>query len=305
MKLQLIFFILFGLVNIFEKVNCFQQQSNLILTPFGYLHKECLYEVPSGTNVQKIKEGLLLTKPDKTTQFIESCQYHEKEEEKLPTPFPPDYDGWLAFTTSNCSDGFDSFLGTFSVPVAPVTTPQVLYLFTGLQNVNWIPLVDPIPTAFDIIQPVLQYPSSLGVGWSVKCWYVTILKGVPNGVYSQELPVTVGDSIVTNMTKTSKDTWLIDAYSSYSGLSTKLTKTDSLLTSQPWAYNTLECYGCTGCDSEPTEPCYFSNLELTCGGNPFVPDWIPSVSPHPKCNERAVVVSPSNVTIYFDYSSDN
>jgi hypothetical protein len=42
---------------------------------------------------------------------------------------------------------------------------QVLYLFTGLQNVDWIPIVDPTPEAFDIIQPVLQYPADSGYGW--------------------------------------------------------------------------------------------------------------------------------------------
>jgi len=32
---------------------------------------------------------------------------------------------------------------------------------TGLQNINWIPKVTPLPSVdFDIIQPVLQYPGA-------------------------------------------------------------------------------------------------------------------------------------------------
>ena len=36
---------------------------------------------------------------------------------------------------------------------------------------SWIPKVDPHPSqAFDIIQPVLQYPGDNGDYWSVKSW---------------------------------------------------------------------------------------------------------------------------------------
>jgi hypothetical protein len=44
---------------------------------------------------------------------------------------PADYDGWLEYAAYNDAAGFDSFLGKFSVPDAPVETPDVLYLFTG------------------------------------------------------------------------------------------------------------------------------------------------------------------------------
>ena len=50
---------------------------------------------------------------------------------------PADYDGWLAYTAYNSSYGFSSFLGYFSVPDIPKSTPQIIYLFTGLQNKDW------------------------------------------------------------------------------------------------------------------------------------------------------------------------
>lgn len=38
--------------------------------------------------------------------------------------------------------------------------------------------MDPEPSgAFDIIQPVLQYPGDEGNYWSVKSWYVTLKSG--------------------------------------------------------------------------------------------------------------------------------
>jgi hypothetical protein len=84
---------------------------------------------------------------------------------KQPSNNLGDYDGWLAYTTYEAPTDIDSFLGYFSVPDEPQNDPEVLYLFTGLQNVNWIPLVDPEPSVFDIIQPVLQYPGDDGDYW--------------------------------------------------------------------------------------------------------------------------------------------
>ena len=67
---------------------------------------------------------------------------------------PPDYNGWLQYTAYEDAKGFDAFLGYFSVPDVPKKVPQVLYLFTGLQNINWIPKVDPMPSAaFDMSGP--------------------------------------------------------------------------------------------------------------------------------------------------------
>lgn len=117
-------------------------------------------------------------------------------------------------------------MGYFSVPDAPQQNPEVLYLFTGLQNIDWIPIVDPDPSGpFDIIQPVcfskfnlyficsfksffqvLQYPGDGGNYWSVKSWYVTLDSGV---VVSDEIPVKVGDTIFGNMTRLSGNNWYI------------------------------------------------------------------------------------------------
>ena len=82
-------------------------------------------------------------------------------------------DGWLAYTAYNNSVGFNSYLGDFSVPDIPERVGQLVYIFTGLQNKDWVPKHDPESESagFDIIQPVLQYPGNLGHYWSVKSWY--------------------------------------------------------------------------------------------------------------------------------------
>ena len=87
---------------------------------------------------------------------------------------PADYNGWLAYTADNHTAGYNSFLGFFSVPDEPAERAHIVYLFTGLQNFDWVPKVDPESQGqgFDIIQPVLQYPANFGRGWSVRSWSV-------------------------------------------------------------------------------------------------------------------------------------
>jgi hypothetical protein len=40
-------------------------------------------------------------------------------------------------TALNLTQGFDAFLGNFSVPHIPPRVAHILYLFTGLQNKDW------------------------------------------------------------------------------------------------------------------------------------------------------------------------
>jgi len=212
---------------------------------------------------------------------------------------PQGYDGWLAYTTFHDPVGFNNFLGYFSVPNAPQNDPEVLYLFTGLQNVDWIPLVDPEPPVFDIIQPVLQYPGDSGNYWSVKSWYVTLNSGV---LYSSEIQVNSGDNIFGNMTKIGSNSWYIGGTSTQNGQTTQLSVNNkNRLSSQPWAYNTAECYGCGGgCSYEPTQPVQFTKLSLVDQNNqPVSPQWVPHTSPNPECKEQATVNSPASVTISF------
>ncbi|KAA0157254.1 hypothetical protein FNF27_04979 [Cafeteria roenbergensis] len=218
----------------------------------------------------------------------------------MPT-LPADYDGWLAYTATKATGpAYDSFLGSFSTPDAPKEVPQVLYLFTGLQNINWIPKADPDPsTDFDIIQPVLQYPASDGYSWSARSWYVTFRDGA---LASTEISMSEGDLVFGNMTRTGDQSWDVISTNTRTGKTTVQSATNSRLQSQPWGYNTLECYGCQGCGTFPQKPSVFTGIKLTAGGQTVKADWdVTPVKPvTPLCNAKATVDSSSGaVTLSF------
>jgi len=283
-------FLLFNLVS-----------GNFSHTPWGLMPSECVNGVPSGTHI--IVEDFIRERKipahcrEWTTKVMKKAATRQLQQ------FPADYDGWLAFTSYNISDpGFGSFLGRFSVPNAPRSTPDVLYIFTGLQNVDWIPKVDPLPNTFDIIQPVLQYPAgSFSSSWGIRSWYVTLDIGT---VYSHEISVDAGGSVFGNMTKTGPNSWYIGSTSSTTGETTSITVTHNRLQFQPWAYNTLECYGCYDCYYEPTGSVHFGRLELAdTSGKKLTPQWRARKSPNPKCAEQAVVNADGSVDIYFNKPS--
>jgi len=280
-----------------------------VLTPAGPVSARCVTELPQeGSRIEKLEDGGVKVEIFENADLIEtmhlppcanpfpsssvSSSSNEKE------AFPADYDGWLAYSSFENTGGvsFDSFLGTFSVPPTPQNTPAVLYVFTGLQNVNWIPKITPAPPNFDIIQPVLQYPGDQGNYWSVKSWYVTVDAGVQ---VTQELKLSVGDSVFGNMTMVGKDSWFIGSTSTQTGKSVSLVATHPRLATQPWAYCTVECYGCKGCETEPTTPIQFTSLAITADQQPVTPQWTAFQSPHPICNTTANIVSPTSVTMTF------
>ena len=116
-----------------------------------------------------------------------------------------------------------------------------------------------------------------------------------------------GDNIFGNMSRVGADSWYIGCYGvSPSGQKSKETvttvKSRTRLTSQPWAYNTLECYGCESCATYPTIPSVFTKLQLTQGSVDVTPTWLvnPKPSSDMKCKEGVSVASPSTQTIYFN-----
>jgi len=266
-------------------------------TPIGRLPPHCVHNVRTGSELYETDNGVVIVKhPSHEPYTLPPCPVRSSLIKKEPAPF--EYDGWLAYTTFHNPVGFSNFLGYFSVPNEPQNDPEVLYIFTGLQNVDWIPIVDPEPPVFDIIQPVLQYPGDNGNYWSVKSWYVTLNSGVVN---SDEIQVAAGDNIYGVMNKTAVTTWYIGGTSSQTHQTSAITVTRNRLANQPWAYNTLECYGCSGgCSYEPTTPTQFTKLSLAdAKGNPSVPSWVTHTSPNRWCHEKATVNSPASVTITF------
>jgi hypothetical protein len=133
---------------------------------------------------------------------------------------------------------------------------------------------------------------------SVKSWYVTVSAGY---LVSDEIQVDSGDYIYGVMNRTGPDTWFIGSTVGSSGQVTSITATETPLASQPWAYTTLECYGCTACNTYPLKPISFTGMSLTSQGKPVLPLWkvTPKKPEQVFCGEKAVVNTPGDVQINF------
>jgi hypothetical protein len=275
-------------------------------TPIGYVLKECVHDVPNGAKVVVKSESFQVTNWNgETVEFAKCVGKHSKLpiilQQSSGDKFPSDYNGWLAYAAFNSSRGFSAFLGNFSVPDRPEEVPDVLYLFTGLQNKDWVPLVDPEKdgAGFDIIQPVLQYPCGQ-LEWCVRSWYVTLDGGV---MVSDPLIAQPGDTIYGNMTKIGKDEWFVGSTVLSSHKTTFIRVSHERLSEQLWAYTTLEGYGVKGCTYYPDNTCGFTDLKLySPDGYVEKPLWHVNPKPNPEleCHERVRVNSPSSITISFN-----
>jgi len=315
-----------------RSVESIRSKDRYISTPSGRIRHDCVHSVPSGSTLRENKNGLLdvILQDGKFQRTIPKC---DKSKNKLPMfdisfkkrtvgarppprgdhlrhgnmtgiitdppVFPADYDGWLAYTAWHDPTGIDAFLGKFSVPDAPAQYPDVMYIFTGLQNIDWIPIRDPNPDGFDIIQPVLQYPGDTGVGYSVKSWYVTEDDGA---IASDEVILETGDYVFGNMTQTGTTEWYIGSTSGQTGANTNITVSRPRLAGQFWAYNTLECYGCIDCTTYPSKyPSHFTDLQLFKSGELLSPHWLLNPKPNPslKCQETIDIFTPQAQVIIF------
>jgi len=277
-----------------------------VRTPYGWMHPDCIHHVPSGSHLEEMEDKRVHVRyPDGVQTELPTCKYPYRIGDKgeVPSPFarstpgPNVEHGWQAYTTFQYPKGMKTFIGTFSIPNKPAQEPGILYIFTGLQNINWIPEPNNPPPSqpFDIIQPVLEYTEG---SWTVASWYVTLGQGV---VESTILPVLAGQSIYGNMTQlTSDGTWYIGSTIVETTKTTEITLKKHILINQPWAYTALEVYGVNNCKQYPTNSINFTAMAITDNNNrPLTPQWVAHVGQEPACKEQAVINSPSSVTILF------
>ena len=124
-------------------------------------------------------------------------------------------------------------------------------------------------------------------------------------MYSSGIQVDEGDSIFCNMTRTGPSSWVIEGTVQSTGEKTTQSATNDRLSLQPWAYNTVECYGCTGCDTYPSTPLTFTENRLYQNGKEVVvPGSAWEINPKPakrlECQERTEVDGESgDTTVYF------
>lgn len=298
--------------------------SDYYLTPFGYVHKKCISKMSGGDHLYDHGKGkgVSITSEAGEKRHIPTCDVPAHLRIMSEDPSSPNApqkqkkesraDGWQVYTQFNNANNvsFDSFLGYFNVPQRPAKSgfdTTTVFLFTGLQNDDWVPLHGPpfsgVPRNFDIIQPVLQWgPSAAGGGdyWSLASWYVTTDDGA---IFSQPKRLEAGDVIFGNMTQTGTNTWFIGSEVTAKQIVSNIHVTKPRLASQAWAFVTLEVYGLHDCEEFPpsSSPCVFDKMSLTTKGMPTVPQWESKVggTTISSCNQKLSVLSPSRVVIKF------
>jgi hypothetical protein len=278
-------------------------------TPFGYIWSTCVRKVPSGSHIIERNGRTIVQDPvTGVEETIPGCHKPRKPiQKKLPGPRDAPDDGWQVWSAYNNQNNatFTSFLGKFSVPDEPTNFGGgILYMFTGLQNDNWIPTPNGgnAPPGFDIIQPVLQYgdASENGGGdwWGLASWYVT-LDDV--ALWTDLLTMNAGDIIFGNMTKVGKTSWFIGGTNTRTKQTTSFTVTKPRLWTQAWAYCTLELYQIYDCSYLPPAdtPMKFTELALTDANGKVTPQWQALNNEADHCTSSVQVNGVDSVTITF------
>ena len=279
------------------------------LTPVGPV--SCATEVPHGSRVTHhgarggftVRDGAT----DEIIKIIEPCKRSAKQANGPNDGFRG---GWQVYAKQNVSSlDFSTFTGQWTVPDAPKKyTGQTVFLFTGLQNEDWVPPDDGPKGKFDIIQPVLQYgPSAAGGGeyWMISSWYVPLGGFWDESVFSTTEAVKEGDVIFGNMTSMGGSKWFIDTFVVGNTSShTSITVDKPRLAEQPWAYVTLESYADydkLSCDMWPTKQSTFSDLQMSgsklAGNSKDGFNWT-FIQKDPACG-AAATLSGENVVISF------
>lgn len=287
-----------------------------VRTPLGYVWSSCLHHMDRGSHIVHGEDELVrVISPSGFVKTLPKCpkptlprhSSNPNKAHKISRDSPDDgWQVWSAYLNQNNAT-FTSFLGNFNVPSAPSNWDGgILYMFTGLQNYNWIPYPDggDAPPGFDIIQPVLQYggDSEDGGGnyWELASWYVTVDSGA---VWSTPEIVNPGDVIFGNMTKTGPSTWFIGGTVHSTGVSSTFSVTYPRLSSQPWAYCTLEVYDiddCAGDFFSSSSPLKFTDFALYQGKmQPVTPQWQGLNNGANNCGTTITINSPQEVTIVF------
>jgi len=258
---------------------CFSEE--LIPVPHGFLPKECVNEVPSGSFISKEEGGFLNVKnPDGTSLKISPCRSTLKRIGD---------DGWINYGYFD-GNSFNLFNGSWTVPSNPKTSSdnQTIFFFTGFVDAQ----------GDEIIQPVLQWgPSEAGGGsyWTIASWWVT---SSGQALYSQLQKVKAGDTIFGYMVESSTvaGTWEIGT--SENDKPPTVLQVSQVIPQQ-MATVTLEAYNVLSCSDYPSDGSItFTGLTLEDSNIPTTPKWIPDIL-WTSCNEGMKSSKPSTVTLTF------
>lgn len=181
-----------------------------VSTPGGYAHSSCVHVVPEGTSVATNQDGKTVASLGGEIIATYHCDYPliafqvqpdetpAKETTHTVPPSPTSFQ-WKAWAYNQLSSGWATEMhATIAVPAAPTgtfTSPQVVYVWPGLETTGFT----------ELVQPVLQFgysPAGGGNYWAMANWY---LNDSPTVVSTPAVMVNVGNSIETSMISSSCD----------------------------------------------------------------------------------------------------
>ena len=279
------------------KVDNALSMGDYVITPAGYFHRSCVYEVGEEATVLEdgrvqVDDGRILTIPP--------CKFPAHRTRQAPSDpaltSNPALNGWAVSADWTSTQYITNLSAHFDVPAAPSSVAsQLIYFFPSL-----------MPAAQNtIIQPVLQYGTSpIGGGqyWALASWYVD---GSGNSLHSKLLNVSTGDTIVGTMTGTQCTasggcTWAIVSRDA------TISKTRKLTVTRPEAYTVanggvLEAYNVSTCADLPADGSItFSNLHAAGASGTLTPTWAQTVWNHtkPHCNYSVTTSGNSNQLFY-------
>ena len=138
------------------------------LTPFGYWLSDCIHTVPAASNLINFDSHFTVNN-NKISRCHTAHNYTNITQrifEATSKNISEEGNGWQAYVKQDMGSAVNAFNGTWIVPALPVqkSVDEVLYTFTALQNIDWVPPQNEPSDPFDIIQPVLQYGYESGKG---------------------------------------------------------------------------------------------------------------------------------------------
>jgi len=275
------------------------------LTPYGLRPASCVLEVPSGSTVKEVAEGLKVTSEldgviiEKLIAVPEEChqdnilqrynqmrQAHLSRKSSQVNAFPIngwlDNAGWYPPSTEN---DLDSFVSTYTIPGNPASNSgQVLFYFIGFQDNAY--------SAVNIVQPVLTWGNG-SPGWNAASWCCC-----PKNITVESKTIaglSAGQHIQGTVKRQSADTWMID---------TKVVETgaNSTLYAQvgdynyDWADVTQEVYNVYNCQQFATGAMTFASLTMKDSAQAVLtPKW--TITGITDCNGHETQVDGTTITI--------
>lgn len=236
--------------------------------PAGWVHRDCVYEVPDGAMITRGEDGTTLVHDKEGREFARIAPCKDPPALRLGPAgefgeiVDKAVNGWVEFTflTSPGGNpwGWDWFKRAdveMLVPSNPPSNGALIYLFSGFQ---------PSFAVADILQTVVQYgqsPAGGGNYWSMAAWYV---EQSGNAMFSSLKTLSAGNEIKgtlngTNCNSAGDCAWFLTMQRTSGGSSQT-----TVLAVRPDEYpmelvvpTVLEVYGVNSCSQLPGTNAWF------------------------------------------------